>query len=90
VTRLLVDGRADVTFGEGGTVTTDFRGGSDALTTMDLQRDSFGDYGTLLAGGTSSGGAGSDSSSRRFAVARYRFDGSLDPTSGPAGPSRPT
>jgi uncharacterized delta-60 repeat protein len=64
------DGRLDATFGNDGRVLTDF-GGHDGATAIAVQRD-----GKIVAAGWSRGA---------FAVARYRRDGSLDPTFGADG-----
>jgi uncharacterized delta-60 repeat protein len=75
--RYLPDGRLDPTFGVGGKVTTDFAfGGSDQASALILQPD-----GKLVAAGS----AIVVDEIFRFALARYRPDGSLDPTFGTGG-----
>jgi uncharacterized delta-60 repeat protein len=71
------DGAVDTTFGQRGTVRTDL-GGSDGVVAVAVQPD-----GAVVAVGTSTGAAGTD-----FAVARYRSDGSLDPSFGTGGTVR--
>jgi uncharacterized delta-60 repeat protein len=68
------DGSLDVHFGNAGKVTTDFRS-ADEVRAIALQRD-----GKIVAAGTTSSGADND-----FALARYRTDGSLDPSFGDGG-----
>jgi len=65
------DGSADSSFGDNGTVHTDFAGRSDAAEGVALQAD-----GKIIAVGASG---------REFAVARYNVDGSLDATFAPGG-----
>ncbi len=65
------DGGLDATFGGGGTVLSDFGSSIDAAFDVVIQSD-----GKVVAAGTSS---------RDFAVARYRSDGSLDSTFGNGG-----
>jgi uncharacterized delta-60 repeat protein len=65
VARFNANGSLDGTFGDGGTVVTDF-GGNDSI--LDVKIDS---HGRIVAAGA--GGVGKD-----FAVARYLPDGSLD------------
>lgn len=65
-------GDLDLTFGNGGKVTTQFGGGGDSVHALVAQPD-----GKIVAAGTSSN---SD-----FAVARYNIDGSLDFTFGSGG-----
>jgi len=69
--RLTETGAFDPSFGTGGKVTTDFAGGSDGCTQLELQRD-----GKIIAVGT----AGGD-----FGLARYRTNGVLDTTFGTGG-----
>jgi uncharacterized delta-60 repeat protein len=65
-------GDLDPEFGEGGIQTTDFRnGGDDAEPGLAVQRDGK----LVLAGSTDSQGKSQD-----FALARYRTDGTLDPS----------
>jgi uncharacterized delta-60 repeat protein len=68
------DGALDPTFGTRGRVTTDFGNGSQA-TALVVQAD-----GKLVAAGTVSNDTGGD-----FALARYRPNGTLDPTFGTGG-----
>ena len=75
------DGTLDPTFGTGGTVTTDIVdvfGSADQINAL-VVRD-----GRLVAAGSAFTGAGSDSDFD-FALARYRLDGTLDPTFGAGG-----
>jgi len=68
------DGDLDPTFGTGGKVVTDFAGSFDEADALVVQG------GTLVAGGTAFTGSTSD-----FALARYRQNGTLDPTFGTGG-----
>jgi uncharacterized delta-60 repeat protein len=68
------DGSLDRTFGSGGRVLTDF-GGGETATALVVQAD-----GKLVAAGFTNTGGVED-----FALARYRRDGSLDPTFGIGG-----
>jgi uncharacterized delta-60 repeat protein len=68
------DGTLDPSFGSGGKVTTDFAGSFDEARALVVQD------GKLVAGGTAFTGTTSD-----FALARYRQDGTLDPTFGTGG-----
>jgi uncharacterized delta-60 repeat protein len=68
------DGALDRSFGTGGRVTTDF-GGGDQAQALVVQAD-----GKLVAAGFTNAGAGED-----FALARYRPNGTLDPTFGTGG-----
>jgi uncharacterized delta-60 repeat protein len=72
------DGSLDTTFGVGGTVTTDFFGVFDHANAVAIQRD-----GRIVAAGSAFSGSlpGRDD----FALARYRTDGSLDPSFGVGG-----
>lgn len=70
-------GRLDATFGDAGTVATDFFGGYDQANAVLRQRD-----GRLVAVGAAFRHGGSDPS---FALARYRPDGRLDPSFGDGG-----
>jgi len=72
--RFRPNGTLDPTFGTGGTVTTDVAGSFDEADALILQD------GKLIAGGTSFTGTTSD-----FALARYRSNGTLDPTFGTGG-----
>ena len=69
--RYNVDGTLDTQFGNGGTITTDF-GGDDKANALALQRD-----GQIVVAGVAG--------DRDFALARYRTDGTLDPTFGTEG-----
>jgi uncharacterized delta-60 repeat protein len=69
------NGTLDPTFGTGGKVMTDFAAGSDGIRALALQPN-----GRLVAAGVAQTESGSN-----FAVARYRHDGSLDPTFGSGG-----
>ena len=73
--RFNADGTPDVTFGSGGTVTTDFSGGTNDLREAFLQPD-----GTIVAVGTATDQLGS-----HIVMARYRSDGSLDSGFGVGG-----
>jgi uncharacterized delta-60 repeat protein len=66
--RYNLNGSLDMTFGSGGTVTTDFSGGSDDVAGNVLVRNGK----LLVAGYTNAGG------SQDFAVARYNLTGTLD------------
>jgi uncharacterized delta-60 repeat protein len=69
------DGTPDMSFGTGGKLTTDLFGGSDSVAALLVQRD-----GRIIAVGTAS-----NSSSARFALARYQSDGRLDTSFGSGG-----
>ena len=69
------DGTLDPSFGTGGKVTTDFAGGADGAAALVVQAD-----GKLVAAGSATSGTGLD-----VALARYRRDGTLDPTFGTGG-----
>jgi len=73
--RFNTGGSLDTTFGIGGTVRTDIRGGDDFAQDLDLQND-----GKLIAVGTSRVGPDGD-----FAAVRYHPNGSLDTTFGTGG-----
>ncbi len=78
--RLLPDGRVDESFGEGGTVKTNFEAGSneDFIKTLTIQED-----GKIIAAGrTAEIGGGTKF---KFALARYNEDGSLDESFGTGG-----
>jgi uncharacterized delta-60 repeat protein len=68
------NGTLDATFGAGGRVVTDIAGSFDEAHALAVQN------GKLVAGGTSFTGATSD-----FALVRYRFNGTPDPTFGAGG-----
>lgn len=70
--RLNTDGSPDLSFGSGGTVTTDFVTGSSNITSVKVLTD-----GKIMAAGTVYAGMGLDNN---FALARYLPDGSLDTT----------
>jgi uncharacterized delta-60 repeat protein len=70
------DGTLDSTFGVGGKVTTDFAGGNDAALALVVQAD-----GKLVAAGLMNDGT----ADADFAVARYRQNGTLDPSFGTGG-----
>ena len=74
--RYLPDGALDRTFGGDGRVTTDFVGGHDVVSGIAVQPD-----GRVVAAGVTFRPGGADS----FGIARYRADGSLDPTFGTGG-----
>jgi uncharacterized delta-60 repeat protein len=76
--RYRTDGSLDPGFGTGGVVTTDFFGVFDHANAVALQRD-----GRIVAAGSAFSGSlpGHDD----FALARYRTNGSLDPTFGTGG-----
>jgi len=69
------DGTLDRTFGTGGKVTTDFAGSGEQVTALVVQAD-----GKLVAAGFTATDSGGD-----FALARYRRDGTLDPSFGTGG-----
>jgi len=70
------DGAADLTFGNGGSVMTDFSGNYDWITDVLVQSD-----GKILA----VGGAETADDTDHFALARYNSDGSLDQSFGTEG-----
>lgn len=71
ITRHILNGSLDSTFGSGGIVTTTFANGSSSANAVALQSD-----GKIVAAG---------SAGDRFALARYNSDGSLDLTFGSGG-----
>lgn len=73
--RFAPDGTLDLTFGDGGVVTSHF-GGGEVANALGVQVD-----GRLVAAGSIAGEGGI----RDFQVARYEADGSLDPGFGVAG-----
>jgi uncharacterized delta-60 repeat protein len=73
--RFNTGGSLDTTFGSGGAVSTDIRGGSDFAKDLILQSD-----GKLVAVGTSRAGTNGD-----FATVRYHPNGSLDTNFGAGG-----
>jgi uncharacterized delta-60 repeat protein len=75
VARYMPDGSLDPSFGTGGIVTTDFNGHDDRAVGLGLDP-----HGRLVVAGTSSGPRG-----YRFAMARYRQNGSLDAAFGHGG-----
>lgn len=75
--RYNVDGSLDLSFGEGGKVTTDFLGGLDQMLALAIQSD-----GRIVGAGFASQPGGNRND---FAVARYNHDGSLDGSFGPGG-----
>jgi uncharacterized delta-60 repeat protein len=77
VMRYTAGGQLDPTFGDGGIVLTDF-GYADTARSVVIQPD-----GMILVAGT--GETGSSFVYNDFALARYRPDGSLDPTFGQGG-----
>jgi len=72
------DGTLDRSFGKKGIVATDFFGGEQAVTDLALQPD-----GKIVAGGYAS--RPTSPTAYRFALARYRPDGSLDRSFGDGG-----
>ena len=70
------DGSLDTSFGDGGTVTTDFSPYPDEGLAVALQADGK----VVMVGGAGFGGP-----NERFALARYDTDGSLDPSFGGDG-----
>jgi uncharacterized delta-60 repeat protein len=78
--RYTTDGRLDPSFGSGGKVTTDFTGTSDFAFALIEQPN-----GALVAAGST---YAADGSLPDFALARYRRDGTLDPTFGTGGKVR--
>jgi uncharacterized delta-60 repeat protein len=77
--RYNADGSLDTSFGVGGKVQTDFRGGYDAAHGVVIQQD-----GKLVAAGESCD-ASCGPERYDFALARYNTDGSLDTSFGTAG-----
>jgi uncharacterized delta-60 repeat protein len=78
VARFNADGSADLDFGTGGNVITDFDGEADTAHGVVIQGD-----GKIVAAGESSSTTCRPSANQGcddFAVARYNTDGSLDPT----------
>ena len=75
--RYLTDGTLDRSFGRRGKVTTDFLGGENGIADLVLQPD-----GKIVAGGWASTAS---ALVFRFAVARYRTDGTLDRSFGSGG-----
>ncbi len=77
IARYNSNGSRDTTFGWNGLVTTTFGGGEDAIYRLNLQAD-----GNIVAAGASS-----NATTRKFdfALARYRPNGSLDPSYGWGG-----
>ena len=82
--RYLPDGRLDTSFGQGGHVTTDFRGGSDRGQGLALRPD-----GKIVVGGVLqlSGGCEPRTTCERYglALAQYTSAGQLDPGFGEGG-----
>jgi uncharacterized delta-60 repeat protein len=78
--RYQVDGSLDPTFGDGGTVTTDFAGGTDEAAALVLQPD-----GKLVAAGDAETGGDTDAPVRDVALARYDTNGALDADFGRGG-----
>jgi uncharacterized delta-60 repeat protein len=81
--RYAPDGSLDPGFGDGGVVTTDFRGGSDRAFGVAIRTD-----GSIVAGGTAQlGGGCSPSACERygFGLASYTAAGVLDPAFGDQG-----
>jgi uncharacterized delta-60 repeat protein len=76
--RYNTDGSLDQSFGAGGKVLTDFTGGDDEATGIVVRSS-----GELVVAGTANIGTGSANSN--FGLARYRTDGSLDPSFGLGG-----
>jgi uncharacterized delta-60 repeat protein len=75
--RFNIDGSLDATFGSGGLVLTDIRGGLDEATAVLIQPD-----GKIVAGGLANDPA---TNAFQFGLARYGSDGALDPTFGAGG-----
>lgn len=75
VARYLSNGKLDAAFGQGGRMTAVFGGLTARLNSVALQKD-----GRIVAAGTAF-----TPGSAAFIVARYRTDGSFDPTFGPTG-----
>ena len=75
VVRFNPDGSLDNGFGTAGVVSTDFFGTENAATSVALQAD-----GRIVVAGSAHDGVG-----RRFALARYNVDGSLDASFGTGG-----
>jgi uncharacterized delta-60 repeat protein len=78
VARLKPDGTLDRSFGSDGKVTTGFAGSGAEARAVAIQGD-----GKIVVAGANYPGCGGDDSA--FALARYRRDGSLDPTFGDHG-----
>jgi uncharacterized delta-60 repeat protein len=78
VVRYNADGSLDTSFGVGGMVTTDFRGGEDAGAGVALQLD-----GKIVVAGRAYNYGGSNSDD--FALVRYNANGSLDTSFGAGG-----
>jgi len=76
VARYMPDGSLDPSFGTDGIVRTDFSGRADRATALDLDSD-----GRMVVAGMSKGPRGLD----YCAMARYRTNGSLDPSFGDGG-----
>jgi uncharacterized delta-60 repeat protein len=74
--RYRLDGRLDPNFSSDGRVTTDFTPGFDFASDVAIQAD-----GRMVAAGSTGEGSGDP----RFALGRYRTDGSLDPSFGGDG-----
>lgn len=70
------NGSLDTSFGDGGSVATDFSGGDDRALAMALQPD-----GKIVVAGT----ATTPSGGFDFALARYKSNGTLDPSFGSGG-----
>lgn len=75
IVRYNPDGSLDNSFGTGGRVITPFGNSSDVAYAVAIQSD-----GKIVAAGTTNNGSNYD-----FALARYRADGSLDPSFGSGG-----
>jgi uncharacterized delta-60 repeat protein len=75
LTRYNPDGTLDLSFGTGGTVTTDIARGEDFALALTVQAD-----GRLVVAGDAETETGMD-----FALARYNPDGTLDPSFGTGG-----
>ena len=73
--RFNADGSLDTGFGSAGTVSTDFFGTENVATSVVIQPD-----GRIVVAGNAHDGVG-----RRFALARYNADGSLDASFGTGG-----
>jgi uncharacterized delta-60 repeat protein len=78
ITRYNPDGNLDAAFGQGGRVTTDFLGGSDAARGVVVQPD-----GKIVVVGSAA--APGSPAANSFALARYNPDGSPDTTFGTGG-----
>ena len=80
IVRYNTDGTFDATFGGDGKITTNFAPYKDVAHDVKIQSD-----GKIVVAGESAFADGRPGSNRRFALARYNSDGSLDTTFGVGG-----